>query len=131
MAEANDTFRAEPPPPERRSDWTDEPSPDAAEKLEPTSDEKTMCILAHLGGFVLWFIAPLIVWSMYKDKSRFVAEHAKEALNFQVTLGIYWLFLCIIFPVLIVYEIVFVILAVMAANRGEMYHIPLNIRFIK
>ena len=69
-----------------------------------------------------------------------MAEHAKEALNFQITLLIPYLlgaltcfFIVGIFILLgtLVFEIVTVIMVAVAANKGELYRYPLNIRFIQ
>ncbi|MGB8193904.1 MAG: DUF4870 domain-containing protein, partial [Chitinophagaceae bacterium] len=54
----------------------------------PTSDERTMALLSHILGLVIWIIGPLIIYLVKKDESKFVAEHAKEALNFQITVAI-------------------------------------------
>ncbi len=52
----------------------------------PTGDEKTAAILAHVLVLVGGFIAPLIVYLVKKDDSKFVRKHAAESLNFQLTL---------------------------------------------
>src|SRR5215217_7673450 len=54
----------------------------------PTSDERTMAILSHVLCLVVWLIAPLVIYLVKKDESKFVAAHAKESLNFQITLTI-------------------------------------------
>jgi len=123
-------IRAEPPPPEPSS-FLDEARPREAVATGPTGDDKTMAILAHVGGFVTWLLLPLIVWTTKKDKSPWAEDHAKEALNFQLALTIYYIVGCLIFPVLMVFEVVVIIQACMAASRGELYRYPLNIRFIK
>ncbi len=51
----------------------------------PASDEKTIAILSHLLTLVAGFVAPLIIYLIKKDESSFVAYHAKESLNFQIT----------------------------------------------
>src|SRR5687767_7779847 len=52
---------------------------------QPTPDDRTWAMLAHLSPIVgLGFIGPLVVWLIYKDKSPFVADQAKEALNFNL-----------------------------------------------
>src|SRR5215510_683688 len=48
-------------------------------------DEKMWAIGAHLGPFLIGFIAPLVVWLMFKDRSAFLDRHGKESLNFQLT----------------------------------------------
>ena len=103
----------------------------------PTSDEKTMAILAHVLGLLVSFLAPLIIYLVKKDESKFVSDHAKEALNFQITLFIVFigLFITVIGIFLMwipcIAALVFMILAAVKANEGKMYRYPLTIRFIK
>ncbi len=132
MTERNESFQDRPPspPPERRDESWDAIDRQKA-TAEPSSEDRNLATICHIVAFFTYFIMPLIVWQMNKDKSKFLSEHAKEALNFQITLTIYYLVGCLIFPVVLVYEIVYVVLAAHAASRGELYRIPLNIRFIK
>ena len=105
--------------------------------LPPTSDEKTMALLAHIVTFVSNFIAPLIIYVIKKDESPFVAAHAKESLNFQLTilLTVIVLFITIIGILLIwivgIFALVMVIIATIKASEGKLYRYPLTIRFIK
>ena len=114
----------------------------AAGPVQPLSDSdsRMWAMLAHVGGIVLGFIAPLIVWLMFKERSRFVDEQSKEALNFQITLLIAYIvgsiLTVIIIGIIILFAawiaaIVFGIIAGMAANRGEAYRYPFAIRLIK
>ena len=101
---------------------------------EPTSEERTLALLCHLGGFFTWFVLPVILWQVKKNDSRFLDDHGKEAVNFQIALTIYYFVGCLLIVVwipVLIYEIVVVIQACLAANRGQMYRYPLNIRFIK
>jgi len=105
--------------------------------LPPTSDEKTLALLSHVVTFVSNFIAPLIIYIIKKDESPFVAAHAKESLNFQLTilLTIIVLFITIIGIFLLwivgIYALVLVIIATIRASEGKLYRYPLTIRFIK
>lgn len=104
---------------------------------QPTSDEKTMALLSHVLTIVAWFVAPLIIYLVKKDESKFVADQAKESLNFQITLTIvmFALFITVIGIFLIwipcIVAFIFVILATIKASEGKPYRYPLNIRFIK
>ena len=51
--------------------------------IEPTLDERTMAILAHMLQIVGLWIAPLIIF-VIKRESRFVSFHALQALLLQV-----------------------------------------------
>jgi uncharacterized protein len=57
--------------------------PLAPNPVEPTLDERTMAILAHMLQIVGLWIAPLIIF-VVKRESRFVSFHALQALLLQV-----------------------------------------------
>lgn len=56
--------------------------------IPPTSDEKTMALLSHVLTFVFPILGPLVIYLVKKNESSFVTYHAKESLNFQITLFI-------------------------------------------
>lgn len=73
-------------------------------------------------------------------ESDFVRRSATEVLNFQITMVIYWFvadvlaFVMIGFLVMValgIFQIVVMILGILAASRGEVYRYPLNIRFVR
>jgi uncharacterized Tic20 family protein len=107
--------------------------------IPSTPDDRTMAMLCHLGGILTAFIVPLIIWLIKKDQSKFVDDQGKEALNFQITILIGYLIAalpsCFLMgvPSLAVWIIAVVlgIMGAVAANKGEVYRYPLNIRFIK
>lgn len=105
--------------------------------LPPSSDEKTLALLSHVITFVSNFIAPLIIYVIKKDESAFVTAHAKESLNFQLTilLAVIVLFVSIVGILLLwvvgIYAFVLVIIATIRASEGKLYRYPLTIRFIK
>ena len=85
-------------------------------------------------------IGALIIWQIKKDDFPFVDEQGKEALNFQISILIYALVaalsICagvgvLLVPAVIIFDIVFVIIAAIKANNGFHYRYPLTIRFIK
>ncbi len=102
-----------------------------------------LCHLLALCGIVIPFgniIGPLIIWLVKKEEDPFIDECGKESLNFQITLTIASIIsgalTCIVvgfslLPVVIIGGIVFVIIASVKTNQGEMYRYPLNIRIIK
>src|ERR1051326_7973315 len=49
---------------------------------EPTQDERTMAVLAHVLQLVGWWVAPLIILLVKRD-SKFVSFHALQALLLQ------------------------------------------------
>jgi hypothetical protein len=103
----------------------------------PTSDEKTMAVLSHVLTFVAGFIAPLIIYLLKKDESAFVREHAKESLNFQISIFLICivLFVTVIGILLIwlvgILALVLVIVATIKASEGKLYRYPFSIRLIK
>jgi uncharacterized Tic20 family protein len=107
--------------------------------VTPTSDEKTMAILAHILALVAWFIAPLVIYLAKKD-SPYVTAHAKESLNFQLTMLIGVIISAVLMIVLIgflllwligIANLVFVIIATIKASENKLYRYPIAIRFIK
>src|SRR6185436_17210427 len=52
------------------------------------SDEKTWALIAHFGGIVVGFIAPLVAFLAKGNESPTVRAHVVEALNFHITWGV-------------------------------------------
>lgn len=118
------------------------------------ADEVTWSTVAHLswlaGSLVaLPFLAPLVLFLVFKDRGPFVRHHTTEALNFQlsllayglaigvvggiltlVTLGLLAPVLALAAGALVVAGIVFTIIAAIAAGKGEWYRYPLTVRFV-
>ena len=106
----------------------------------PTSEDKTMAMLAHLSIIILGVVGPLIFWLVTKDKSEFQRDQSREALNFGIvgTLALLASALLMIvfigfllYPAVAIAILVFTIMAAMAVNRGEMYRYPVNWRLVK
>ena len=106
----------------------------------PTSDERTLAILAHALAIVTYFLAPLIIYLIKKDDSRYVSEQAKESLNFQITIAILYVISFMLVFVFIgifllfalaVFNFVMVIIASIKASDNKIYRYPLCIRLIK
>ena len=107
-----------------------------------SADDAKLAMLAHLLSIVFGFIAPLIIWMISKDQPQkgFVADQAKEALNFQITVIIA---LCIagvlivifigilLFPMVLVVNFVLCILAGLKAREGVDYRYPFTLRLLK
>jgi hypothetical protein len=107
-------------------------------------DAKTMGMLAHLLVIFTGFIGPLIIWLVKKDQSPFVNQQGKEALNWAITVVIgavgsiiigiipfVGILACVIYPAVIVCNIVFGILSTITVNKGQPYRYPICIRIIK
>ena len=120
-------------------------------------EERQWAMFAHLsallGGLVTsaiggwgWFLGPLIIWLLKKDTMPFVADQAKESLNFNITVTAIFLALMILgfitlgigfviaLPLMFVVGIAALVLIIMAAikaNDGVRYRYPFTIRLIK
>ena len=106
----------------------------------PNSDEKSMGMLSHLLAIFFGLLAPLIIYLIKKDESKYVNEHAKESLNFQITLMIvyavcfYLMFIWIgtlLMIALHLFRLVLCIIATIRANEGKMYRYPFTLRLVK
>ncbi|KFN46573.1 DUF4870 domain-containing protein [Arenimonas metalli] len=105
------------------------------------AEDKTLALITHLSGIIAGFIVPLIIWLINKDKAdkAWLTGQSKEALNFQITVLLAWIvavvlsFLLIgflLYPVILIGNIVFCILAGIKANNGESYRYPVAIRLV-
>ncbi len=93
-------------------------------------------MLCHILGIFTGFIGPLLVWLLKKDQSPFINYHGKEALNFAITSLLLMIVVGVVTcgfgaPVVAIAMIVFLVLAGLAANRGEWYRYPYSLRLIK
>ncbi|GAA3445245.1 DUF4870 domain-containing protein [Planomonospora venezuelensis] len=98
-----------------------------------------MAMLSHVLGLVTGFVGPLVMYLAKKDGSPYVRQQAAEALNFQLTLMIGYLASIVLafaligfllMPVIWIGSVIFMVIAAVAANRGERYRYPINIRFV-
>jgi uncharacterized Tic20 family protein len=106
------------------------------------NDEKTWALIAHFGGIVVGFIAPLVALLAKGNESPTVRAHSVEALNFQITWGVATIVASIIgactfgilffLPIITwIVVIVFSIIGGMKANEGQLYHYPATFRLVK
>lgn len=109
------------------------------EVITPTSEEKNIATVTHLGGTVFSFIPGLVVWLIKKEESAYITDQAKEALNFQITVLLGYLIASVLawvligfllYPIIWVINIIFCIIAAVAASKGEKYRYPLCLRLI-
>lgn len=132
---------------EKGPEPTPEPPRDPGAPGEPsdaragtTGDERTFVLVAHLGGILVSFIAPLVVLLIKGNESAYVARQSKEALNFQITLIIGWtvaalLTICgvglLLMPVLLIAQVALPIVAAVKVNEGGDFRYPVTLRLIK
>ena len=118
----------------------DTASPEPAAGGSPSKDARNMAMLAHLLGIFTFFVGALIIWLIKKDDDPFIDDQGKEALNFQITVGIIYVIgvvaWCLVIPPLIasatwIAAIVFSIIAAIKASEGKSYRYPFTLRLIK
>lgn len=114
---------------------------------EPSKDDKTMAMVAHLSQLtylvgIPGFIGPLVVWLMKKDQSPFIAQNAMHALFFQigifvlaVIVGILAIVTCgfgaLLGLPLLVIMVLYPIIGGLRANEGKIYSYPVTGKFVK
>ena len=105
----------------------------------PSSDDKNIATITHLGGTVFSFVPGLLVWILKKDDSPYLADQAKEALNFQITMLIaqfiagilVWVLIgFFLIPLVWLLNVVFCIIAAISTSKGATYRYPFCLRFI-
>lgn len=115
-------------------------------KKEVEMDEKQIAVWVHLSAFaglIIPFgniIAPLIIWLVNKDKSAYANEQGKEALNFQITMGILFIISLILMVIVIgallaiavgIFDVVMIVIAAVKVSKGEEFKYPISFRLIK
>ena len=116
-------------------------------ELEPKKDERMWGMLCHLTALVFLIgipfgniLGPLVIWLLKRHDMPLVDEEGKEALNFQISMTIYFIvsaLLCFVligflFMVpLIIANLIFTIIAAVKTSDGGKYRYPLAIRFFK
>jgi uncharacterized Tic20 family protein len=122
-----------------------DPTPPAASA--PTENERTWGMLAHLSalaGLVLPLfgivLGPLAVWVTHRDGSEFVVGHAREALNFNLSVllgALACLLLMLVFvgfllgTALFIAWLVLTLIAAIRASEGRTYRYPFSLRLVK
>ncbi|MGK7395914.1 MAG: DUF4870 domain-containing protein [Candidatus Cyclobacteriaceae bacterium M3_2C_046] len=108
-------------------------------------NEKQWLIAAHLGtliGYVVPFgniLVPLVIYISKKQESKTIEDQSRESLNFQITVTIFALIAGLLVILLVgffllmavaVFQLVFVILATIEVDKGNLYRYPVNFRII-
>lgn len=120
-----------------------EPLPSSSPS-ELSSEVRNWALGAHLSAILgawlaLSFLGPLVVYLVKRDEHPFIAQHAREALNFNISVLIYaivgfilvFVFIgFLILPVIGIAWLVLTIVAAVKASNGETYRYPLTIRFV-
>ena len=99
--------------------------------------------LSALSGYIIPlgnFILPLVLWLIWKGKDEYTNKMGCEAVNFQLSIIIYYVLCVILFFVLIgfllifavaIFHLAYIIIAAIRVSRGEEFRYPLTIRFFK
>lgn len=113
--------------------------PPQAGPLSP-GEEQGWGVGIHLGGAFFSWLAPLIIWLVFRERSPMINDHGKDALNWQITLFIGYviafvtMFIIIgfiIMPLLYIAALIFGILGAIAAYNRRQFRYPFTIKFIK
>ena len=111
------------------------------------ASERTYAMFMHLTLLLTSAMIPvipaLIMWTIKRKDSPFLDDHGKEAMNFQISLLLYSIVIVpiigvltcsigffILWPVVVVLGVVGMIMAAVAANKGQYFRYPACIRFI-
>lgn len=120
-----------------------------------SGDQQTWSVVAHASAFIQLVgipsvVGPLVVW-LIRREDPVVEPHARDALNFQLSVLIYFVagavlaliaavtiigialaaLIVIMLGVLFLLELVFALLGSLAASRGERYVYPMSLNLIK
>jgi len=107
-------------------------------------NQKAMIIqLSAFAGYIIplgSIILPVILWQVWKDKGTYVNEMGREAVNFQMSMLLYYIISLILMFLLIgfvlifaamIFHLTFIIIGAIQTSRGVDYRYPMIIRFIK
>ena len=127
-------------------DQPQQETPPSQKIVDQQKDDRTwgmFCHLAALSGFLGipfgWVLGPLVIWLIKKEDSPFIDQQGKNALNFQISMTIYFIvagLLCLILigflllPALAIFSLIMVIIATIKASDGETFEYPLSIKFL-
>jgi uncharacterized Tic20 family protein len=112
------------------------------------SDDHTWALLSYVLAFVASIIAPLVIYLVKMNESRYVRFHAAQALNMGITafiesIGIFFvgivlavithgfgiLLMLLAFVALGIAHLVYLILGAVRSNQGQLFRVPTIICF--
>jgi len=119
-----------------------------AQPPSTTSDQRTLAMVAHLGGILayVWigWVTALVVWLVHRERGGLAAEQARVALNFQITVLIALVACQIVrqlpligivgwigFIAVALISLVVSILAALAVQRGASYRYPYSLELVR
>ena len=105
-----------------------------------------LALLTSWAAGIAGVVAAFVVWMVVRDRSTFAADHAKEALNFNISMFIYaaisvvllvftlGLGLIVLAPIWVVLALMWLVCSMIATFKawdGKPYRYPLSIRLFK
>jgi uncharacterized Tic20 family protein len=133
-------------------------SDEPVESIVLTSNDRILAMMFHVGGLLASVIVPLALYLTLQRSSRFLVHHCREALNFQLSQMIYALVLTLLILVIVavvgvtagwemalvmgatgwlllgaafaLVEVVLVVMACVAAWRGQWFCYPLCLHLV-
>lgn len=120
-----------------------------SKRVWPTQDwERTYTTWTHLtfaaglvpGVNIPSMVLTLVLWLIKRDKSWYIDDHGKEAMNAQITWLIYAFAMWIMFLTVALIPLALAlwgigaysgVRAAFAASRGQMFRYPMCLRFIR
>lgn len=121
--------------------------PKSGETTTVEKEETMWAMFCHLSTFI-GLLFPLIgniagpfgIWLLKRDEYPLVDDQGKEAMNFQITMTIYYIISILLIVVIIgiplliaifFFDVIMTIIAMFRASEGIRYRYPLTIRLIK
>lgn len=105
-----------------------------------TPDDMTISKLMFIWALVPVSLGPTMIWILKKDAQPYVDHQGKEIINWQITVSLAYIVAAItmaifigfiLVPAVIICHLIFNILGILKAGRGEQYRYPFALRFLK
>ncbi len=125
------------------------PAPAPAPEAPPITaapGSSPLAVFSHVGGLFTTALAPLVLYFVARSSAKhaFAVPHAREALNFQITILLAFIVLFVLtkipvisvfawalLPALIIGDILFVVFAAFNAVNGQPHRYPIALRLVK
>lgn len=128
-------------------DFEDSPPQEPMNQAQPLTPQQTQQVsmwlhLSQLANYLIptaGIIAPIVIWSLYKDRSAVVDANGRMVINWLISLLIYLIvsgiliFVLIGFPLLLVLlalSVIYPIIGAIKAADGVTWNYPGTIKFI-
>lgn len=103
-----------------------------------SESDRLIIVLTHFGGIFFGFLPSLLVYLVKNE--GWVKENARNALNWQLTSLVYyaisWILMLVLIGlflhwIVVLFNIIFCVMAAVISSKGEYFKYPLSIEFIK